>query len=188
MNKPSLPFWTLLILMFVAQLSIPSSMILGQKKVQREGTTFLFELDAIDPTDPFRGSYIILDPKEDNIELSSDTYDKDLDSYAIFNTNEQGYAELAGLITDRPQHSDYLKVVTYTNFTNRDKIYSVRVKYPFDRYYVNEDIAERAADLIREVLNDSSQTTYAEVKILDGRHSLIDIKVNGQSLNQILNR
>ena len=69
-----------------------------------------------------------------------------------------------------------------------DSIYKVRIGYPFERYYVNENIAEDAEKLIRKVLRDSSQTSYAEVKILDGYHSLIDVKVNGKSLNQLISK
>lgn len=188
MNRPSLLFWILLAALFAVQLVVPSSMIMKQKQVQREGTTFLFELDAIDPTDPFRGSYIILNPKENFIKLRSFDPSNSIDNYAYFENNTQGYAEIAGLSSERPQHSDYLKVEASGRFYKMDSIYKVRIGYPFERYYVNENIAEDAEKLIRKVLRDSSQTSYAEVKILDGYHSLIDVKVNGKSLNQLISK
>jgi len=187
MIKKSRLFWCLMGLMFIVQLGVPSSMIYKQNQVQRTGNLYKFELDAIDPIDPFRGKYIILNPKETNFELDSFTLKKTNKSYATFKIGENGFAFISNISNHKPNHSDYLQVKTslrYSDNTSR----RIDVSYPFDRYYMNENKAKPAEDLVREVLRDSLRTAYAEVRIKDGQHSLIDVKINDKSLNTLLSK
>ncbi len=56
------------ILVALAQLYVPTKMILNRENVLANGTDFKFRTAPIDPNDPFRGKYVNLQ-YENNVDL-----------------------------------------------------------------------------------------------------------------------
>lgn len=59
----------LFITVVIAQLFIPVKIILNKEDILKTGTAFKFKTAPIDPTDPFRGEYIILNFDENEFKI-----------------------------------------------------------------------------------------------------------------------
>ena len=57
------------ILMVLAQLYVPASMIFQKERVITQGTAYKFRTAPIDPNDPFRGKYITLSFNETGVKV-----------------------------------------------------------------------------------------------------------------------
>ncbi|MCC7445073.1 MAG: hypothetical protein IT263_09620, partial [Saprospiraceae bacterium] len=57
------------------------------------------------------------------------------------------------------------------------------IEYPFERWYMKESKAIDAEKRLNAMLQDSTSTVYAEVKILNGSAVLQDVIVNNQSIS-----
>ena len=167
-------------IMVIAQLWVPASMIFQNTKVLQDGEEFHFKLQPIDPTDPFRGEYIILNFMDDGyFEVdSSEEWHYETTVYAIIKNNEEGYAYVADVQKKAPQDlSNYLVLPIESAYGN-----SLYFNYPFDRFYMSENKAKKTEDLYFETLRDSTSTNYAVVSIKNGKAVLKDVQVNGISL------
>ena len=104
--------WALFILMAIAQLSIPIWMILSKENTKTGGKVYKFELEALDPYDPFRGKYIILNPKQNFFHINTNEETKKKHMHATFVEDSLGFAIINNLHTEMPTHSDYLTIET----------------------------------------------------------------------------
>lgn len=177
--------WLLFTAMAVAQIAVPVWMILSKENVIREGKTYKFELQAIDPYDPFRGKYIILEPKENSFTIKTAEQPKQRHMYATFDEDSLGFALIKNLFAEEPDHNDYLKV-EIRGMLQKGNTLPVDVIYPFDRYYMNEYRAKAAEDLSRSVARDSSRISYAEVSILKGSSTLRGVFVDGTPIEELI--
>ncbi len=167
-------------LMVIAQLFVPASMIFQNTKVLQNGEEFHFRLQPIDPTDPFRGEYIILNFLDDGYVSvdSSEMWEGHHTAYAIIENNADGYAYVADVQQEAPLDiSNYLALPIEATYEN-----SIHFNFPFDRFYMSEDKAQKAEDLYFENLRDSTSINYAVVSINNGKAVLKDVQVNGISL------
>jgi len=177
--------WALFIFMAIAQLAVPIWMIYSKEKVRVEGKIYNFELQAIDPTDPFRGKYIILNPKANKYNWHKELNQSEM--YASFENDSLGYAQIKDLQSLIPNESDYLRV-RVEGRTSKEDTFPLTISYPFVRYYMNEYKAKAAEDLSRTVFRDSMRTCYAEVAIYKGKANLLSVKVDGVPIEEILNQ
>lgn len=175
----------LFIIMILTQWLLPTLMIFQKNKVAEQGQTHLFKLAAIDPSDPFRGKYIILNPVENTFTTTRPYELKNKKLFATFEKDSSGFASIKSLNSITPKHSDYLEVQA-TNFYKSTKGYKVNIQYPFTRFYMNEHKAKAAEDLVREVLRNDSSNCYAVVKINAGESYLEDVRINETSLVDLL--
>lgn len=67
------------------------------------------------------------------------------------------------------------------NGTNR-----LTIDYPFDRFYMEESKARDAEMAYRESQLDTTQTTYALVKIKAGEAVLKEVMINGIPIREIV--
>ena len=63
---------------------------------------------------------------------------------------------------------------------------TVTIHYPFERFYLEESKASEAERLYWEANSDSTQATYAVVRIKDGNAALQDVMINGESIISII--
>lgn len=165
-------------LMVVTQLAIPISLIFQNNKVLKNGTEFCFRLQPIDPIDPFRGEFIILNFTDNTFNKNlSEGEERDL-KYVLIENNEDGFAHITGFSSEKPSNTNNYLELPIDYSTETEYIFN----FPFDRFYMAENKAQKAEDLYFETLNDSSSINYAVVKINNGKSSLLDVQVNGVSL------
>ncbi len=176
--------------MVIAQLAVLAMMVRGQHKVSDQGTIYNFELQGIDPHDPFRGKYLILMPKENTfkkIEQSTATRTMLSSSqwYATFDTDHQDLAKIKDLSTTLPADEAYLEVQGHQSFQKDSSFIFYTIRYPFDRYYMNEAKALPAEHMLRDVNRDSSKIAYAKVAIYQGKAAVLDVMVDGRPIESV---
>lgn len=177
--------WVIFGLMAIAQLAVPIWMIWGSKMTANEGKLYKFELDVVDPADPFRGKYIVLEPKKNGFHINTDQQKHADKMYASFTTDARGFAAIESLAIEPPAHVDYL-TVKVSGWLRKAHILPVTIHYPFDRYYMNEHKAKPAEDLVRASTRDSLSVCYAEVYIHKGQALVSAVKVDGVPIEHLV--
>jgi uncharacterized membrane-anchored protein len=170
----------------VAQLYVPSSMIIEREDVLKNGRAYRFETRPIDPTDPMRGKYITLRFTNDECTLAGNpTFAHDDILFAHITENESGFAEIGHLSKEEPAANiDYIRVRAQYPQQVNDSTH-VGVEYDFNRFYMDEKKAPIAEELYRESRRDSLQATWAVVRIKDGAAVLEDVMINGVSIGEL---
>ncbi len=174
------------ILVALAQLYVPTKMILDRENVLANGIELKFRTAPIDPNDPFRGKYINLQYENTLTEIqSAEAWLRDEDIYVILTKDEHGFATIASVSKTKPADElAFVKAKVKFRSTDRKVIF----EYPFDRYYMEESKAYEAEQIYRQSLPDTNQKTYALVKIKDGKAVLKDVLINEISIRDIVNR
>ena len=185
MNKQKL-LLPAFILVALAQLYVPASMIWSRENVLKKGTEYKFKTELVDPNDPFRGKYITLS-FEDNIMEVENTADWNMgeDIYASITTDEEGFAQISAISREEPDSGEEFisAKVGFIAGLNTDKL---RIEFPFDRYYMEESKAYEAEVKFREAQRDTSQLTYALVNIRNGQSVLKDVMIEGISIKELV--
>lgn len=136
-----------LLLMCLVQWAVPATLIQRNQTTLSEGTGYRFRTAPVDPIDPFRGRYVALDFTAALIEVpSAQDYQPDTRMYAPIEVGDDGYAQLLPPRAQPPASGDYLVVrVGWLHDGTQ-----LRVQLPFDRYYMDEDLAPEAERLYRD--------------------------------------
>lgn len=178
--------WPAFILMVLAQWWVPGQMIWYKQKVLDDGTSYKFLSAPVDPTDPFRGKFIILNFREDHITVAGNPdlpYGKKV--YVGFVADKNGFARIQSVNETRPDRKDYLET-TISFVSNKKDSADIYINYPFSMYYLEEYKAPQAEKIYRERIIDSSQKTYALVNLLNGDAVIKDVYVNDTLIQQVI--
>lgn len=174
------------ILMALAQLYVPASMIMDREEVLATGTEYKFKTAPIDPNDPFRGKYITLDYADNTVTVpTEDGWTIGESVYVLLEKGPDGYARAVSVSKKKPD-SDNGFVEAKVLYTTSDGRNELTVEYPFDRLYMEESKASEAESVYRETQVDSGQVAYALVSVLDGDAVLKDIYLDGVSIREIV--
>jgi len=176
-------------LIALIQLFVPANMILNSELVIHKGTEYKFKVAPIDPNDPFRGKYITLDFEADTYYYNDSIFSRDQLVFVVFSTDYEGYAAI-DFVSQLPpnEHSSYVTAtVNYVqNHYGPEGKYSVRIDYPFDRFYMEESKAPAAESLYWSAASDSNQIAYALVSVKDGEAVLKDVLINDVSIKELV--
>lgn len=176
------------IVLALVQLFVPAKMIMDREDVLSNGIPFKFQTAPVDPNDIFRGKYIMLSFKENSYVVdSSSSWDGVQAVYVTVANDEQGFAKLTGIYKTLPKNSsNYFKA--NVAYISTDSITKVFVKFPFDRFYMEESKAPEAEEVYREAQRDTTQQTYAVVFIKDGESGLKDVMINNIPVKEMIRR
>lgn len=178
--------WVFFVLMVLAQLYVPASMIWTSEDVLASGKAFKFKTAPIDPNDPFRGKYITLRYDIDRIEIP-ETHDwiEGEPLFVSLDEDPEGFAKIAAISKEKPGVTiDFVsaKVDFITSYEKTELI----IEYPFERFYMEESKAYDAELTYRDSQRDSTQTTYALVHIKDGNAVLKDVLIDGIPIRELV--
>ncbi|NMM47900.1 GDYXXLXY domain-containing protein [Marinigracilibium pacificum] len=175
------------IIVALIQLYVPASMIIDREKVLEKGVVLKIKTRPIDPTDPFRGKYIDLRYEANSIEVdSTESWIYGTDIYVVMKPDSDGFSIPAEVSKTKPDtDSPYFKakVDGYYHYDGPPKI---DIIYPFDRFYMEESKAYEAELAYRDAQWDTSQVSYAIVKVLDGQAVLQDVIIGDESIKKIV--
>jgi uncharacterized membrane-anchored protein len=175
------------IILCAIQLYIAGGMIIANETLLVEGKIIKLRTAPLDPNDPFRGKYIILNLLDNLVEVSEagDWTYGDV-AYVTFREDAQGFALTDQLSKSEPAGTqDYLKVKV-TGIIDRPEEQKVYIAFPFDRFYMEEKKAPEAERIYREALSDTSKVTYAQVHLKNGSGVLSDVFIGDRSLVQLI--
>ncbi|PWJ43774.1 GDYXXLXY domain-containing protein [Sediminitomix flava] len=174
------------LLVALIQLYAPASMIFSSERILSEGETIKLKLRPIDPTDPFRGKYIILNYEDRTLESDSvSEYTSEKNVYLTFKQDSLGYSVPFQLHHELPNNQAALKVNVYTYSSVNEKE-EVQINYPHDRFYMEESKAKPAEDLVRKVLQEDQKDCYVLLKVLDGEGVIENVYIGDLPLTSAL--
>jgi uncharacterized membrane-anchored protein len=157
-------------------------MIYQHEDILDTGTAYKFKTQPIDPTDPFRGKYIVLNYEMGSFQTNEDWSDFSGDVFVYLTTDAEGFAAVKTVTkTTLNTSEDY--VVAKSNY-NYDK--TVSFDLPFDRFYMNENKAYDAEISVREAQRDTSKTCYGLVFVKNGTAVLDNVFINDMPIQQFV--
>ena len=165
------------------QLAVPASMILRRETTLREGRLFKFRTAPVDPYDAFRGRYVALGieglemPVPSGVELI-----RNQRVYARIEEGKDGYAKLASITLDRPDGDAYVQArVVY--WPSQGK---VRLRVPFDRYYMDEEDAPEADRAYRRHSQRDKRDAHVAVRVKRGFAVIEELYVGGEPIGEFV--
>jgi uncharacterized membrane-anchored protein len=173
----------------IAQLIAVGSMIINHEKVLTHGMQYKMKTAPVDPYDPFRGKYVRLNI--DNVlELDhTDTYMAGETVYAILEEDKLGFVAVSSIQREKPLHLKFIKTkVKYASLRtkNRNKknepkteVFRVTLDLPFQRFYLEEDVAPKAEILYRKHSQSNKEDAHITFRILKGKAVLEGLFIKG---------
>lgn len=171
----------LLALLVLLQLFVPAKMIYDHESILSEGEKFKFRTAPIDPTDPFRGKYIVLrfDASRYYTTDRGPWYSNE-DVYATLANDKDGYAKISNVSRNKPESDPYLKTkIDY--FQSGDSSF-LNLDFPFNIFYMEESKARPAEVAYNEASRDTNSVAYASVSVLNGEAVISNVYINGVAL------
>lgn len=169
-----------LILLFLVQLFVPAQMIYEQEDTLKSGTVYKFKTQPIDPSDPFRGKYIVLNYDLDSFETEEDWSMYEGNVYVYLNTDVEGFATVKTVSkTPLPVPEDY--VVAESKYNSGKQ---VNFDLPFNRFYMNENKAYDAEISVRQAQRDTTKTCYGLVYVKNGTAVLKNVFIDNTPIQQ----
>ncbi len=180
----TLPFFLLLA---VIQLFIPIRMVVLQERTLQKGVPYKFRTAPVDPNDPFRGKYITLRFEAEQYETQDTTpWQKHEKVFVFLSKDRQGFASIEQISRKPPlDETDYFQAtVSYISlYGSRAQI---DLRFPFDRYYMEETKAPEAEEAYRSALQNRQDDIYALVYVKNGKTVLDDVRIGDRSIRAVV--
>jgi uncharacterized membrane-anchored protein len=182
MKNPRLIFF-LLVGVALLQLSAPGFMIWRAEQILHYGHVLKFQTEPVDPYDAFRGRYVALRFAQQQVAL---------ELYPEAQSGDQLYAETT------PDEAGFSKITRLTKTATADVLpvtvewaadKQIHLKFPFDRYYMEESLAPNAEDAYRQN-NRRGQPShvYATVRVFQGAAALEELYIDGLPILEFLQK
>ncbi len=129
----------------VVQLAMAGGAIIRSELALRTGEVFRFRIQPVDPVDAFRGRYVAIrfaldrTPAPDGLELG-----RRLWVYVPLQRDGDGFATFGAATLARPTSEAYLRLKSGGVYPDEDGQRCAWVTIPFNRYYMDEDLAPEA--------------------------------------------
>jgi GDYXXLXY protein len=177
----------LLVMAFVAQWLVPAKLIYDSEKTNSAGKIFRFKIRPVDPYDPFRGRYITLSFMDDQaIRDTLEKFSYDESAFVLVGHDSTGTAQIKNISHVPFAEPSYFEAtISYLDRDRIDGLQSIRVDFPFNKFFLEETIAPGAETVYRESTNDTIPA-YALVSILDGKAVLRDVIIRDSSIADVV--
>lgn len=171
--------WRVVILLLVAlaQLAVPGSLIWKREQTLRRGSTWKFRTAPVDPVDAFRGRYIALEFETETHEIAAaPSVDYGDSVFVTFRTDAEGFAEIDQVTTARPSSDDYIIA----------RLNGKRVSLPFDKYWVTERDAPAAEEAYRAQSRRDKRNAFVTVRVFRGDAAMEQLFLDNKPLGEYL--
>ncbi len=180
--------WLLLAfgLMAALQLWLPARTAYRLERVLRQGEVFHFAAGPVDPNDPFRGKYLVLDiPNLDAIpwDLARPIIDGVADGdelFLVIGKDSLGFAKIGGVETSAPTGQPYMKATVDYVYNDTSMVNPIVLRNPLNRFYLDEHQAPVAEERFNQ--RGVGSTAFAKVRVLNGLAVLEDVIVGEESV------
>jgi uncharacterized membrane-anchored protein len=161
---------------------VPAQMIFQQEDVIDTGTAYKFKTQPIDPSDPFRGKYITLNYDINTFQTTDKDWDNNENVFVYLKTDNDGFAAIKTISKTRLDTNDDYVIANKSSYYNGN----LNFRYPFNRFYMNENKAYDAEISVRNTQRDSSQTCYGLVFVKDGTAVLDNVFIDDTPIQQFV--
>ena len=171
------------------QLGALAWMIRDHERVLERGTVYKFRTAPIDPRDPFRGEYVVLnfEAESGNWPLAAGAGNSgNTHAYGLLGLDSAGFAIITALSTEAPAQGDHL-AVTYMTWGSDT---AQRIALPFDRYYLQEGDGAATESMLQPQWNEDEAVeplpAYAVVRVWNGKAVIEDLVIGNRPLKEWL--
>lgn len=171
----------------LAQWLVPLVGVWQHERIIVQGAAVRLECTAPDPYDPFRGRFLAVRPAE--IEgLAPDGMPKGVmvPVWATLVEDEHGLSRIASLSLEPVSGPTVIRLAARLS-GERNGAKTVMIRWPLDRFYLNERLAPDADKLFAERLR-GDKPPVAEIRLLDGQAVLTDVLLDGVSIREAVKR
>jgi uncharacterized membrane-anchored protein len=180
--SPSLRLALFAVLVLV-QLAVPASMIASHQLTLTHGEPFRFVVRPIDPIDPFRGRYVIVQPLAAQQPAPQGVPVRVGETvYLALAHDADGFAEVLAVSLEAPRDVPY--VTARVRFVSGGTLH---LELPFERFYMNERQAPRAEAAMWGRPRDT-EPTFISVRVRNGRTVLEQLYLAGVPVHDYLHR
>jgi uncharacterized membrane-anchored protein len=173
------------ILVALAQLAVPGSVVWKRGQTLAYGRVWKFKTEPIDPEDAVRGRYVALRLAAEKLweqsAPSPDVLKPGSDYYATLKEDADGFARIDKVSPTKAAGDNVLRVEM--GYWSDGWQY---VKFPFDRLWVAEKIAPQAEQAYRENSRRGKENAYVTVRVRNGDAALEQLYIDNQPLADYL--
>jgi hypothetical protein len=167
-----------------AQLWVPASLILRSELTLATGTAYRFRTEPVDPYDAFRGRYVALGFADDEVACGdTGRVRPGRHAYALLTTDAGGFARVSALAAEKPRSGDCVRVMVRGESEG-----TVSFSFPFDRLFLEENLAPAAERLYRERNLAGAQDSYLVVRVRNGFSVIEDLFIAGLPVRESVRR
>lgn len=170
----------------LAQISVPASMIWKRQRTLREGRLWKFRTAPVDPVDAIRGRYLALrfeaeefPPSVLKPERLKPVFDERV--YVRLKEDADGFARV-DQVNEAPTGDDDTVAAEQRGFFEGKQ----HVKFPFDRLWVTEASAVAAEKAYAEHSRREKIDAYVTVRVFAGDAAIEELYIAGQPLRDYL--
>ena len=188
MTKPNLVRFVCCLLAFGAALVWPVQRIL-QFECSKDYTLHRFKVTLYDPYDPMRGRFLRLQALPRTYRTKQEFSGWNKPAWIKLGRDKEGFATIERFSREPIAEAGCLKVKFHREWSpkkEKNKDYSYTVLYPFDRYFINEELA---ADAEAALVNTTKSKRQAEIRVRiyrDGSFMIEELLLDGKPLREIL--
>lgn len=166
----------LFVLLAIIQICVPAQMIMKREAILKSGTAYKFKTEPVDPSDPFKGKYIVLQYELNDIQTEDKGWQPHQDVYIAIVNDSLGFVKATSANSKQPEEGDFVKAKVRW-FSAYDNTLSITL--PFNEFYMEESKAYDAEMAHRNAQRDSiPSNTYALVYLKDGEAVLDNVFIN----------
>jgi uncharacterized membrane-anchored protein len=167
----------LFILVALAQLAVPGSLIWKRERTLRHGSVWRFRTAPVDPVDVFRGRYLALQFEEEAREIAPPANASDQQAvYVTLRRVPEGFAEIDQVTIAPPRGDDFIEA----------QLHGKMVSLPFDKYWVTERDAPAADAAYRAASRPDKRSAYVTVRVFRGDAALEQLYLDDLPLREYL--
>jgi uncharacterized membrane-anchored protein len=186
--KPKNITWIAFAILVLLQLWVPAAVILEKENTLATGATYKFKTAPVDPNDYLRGKYIFLQFDQNRIKVNNhQEWKAGQTVYVNLGVDTSGFAKIVSIQKDDHQvNKNHIK--TIVSYVNYQPPYEVVVEWPFERFYMEESKAPLAEEAYNKLRADSTQVSYALVKVKKGDAVLANVYINDQPIDAFIKK
>lgn len=160
-------------------------MIGSREMVRWAGTEYRLPLKLRDPFDPFRGNFLVLSFDQETVPNKGYSPAWNQPYWIRLEAGADGLSRPVAVSMSPQTGPGWLKVMNRGGAVKADTGEFLQFRYPFDRFYINEDRAAQYEKKINAAFSDTASRVWANVKVYRGQGVVTGISINGVPLEQL---
>ncbi len=170
----------------LVQLAVASGAIVKSELALRTGELYRFRIQPVDPVDAFRGRYVAIRFALDHAPVPED-FDVRAGAmiFVAVEIDADGYAAFGEAGIEPPSDGSYLRLRSGPVTVDDDGTRRVWVTMPFQRFYMDEDVAPRAERAVWGGRG-GRREAFVSVRIRGGIGVIEELYIDGTPINQWL--
>jgi hypothetical protein len=178
--------WSAFAAAVIAQWAVPLVGVVQHERTLKEGVPVRMRCTAPDPYDMLRGRFLavnLANPVQRPESFKDRAISPGQDIYLILEKDADGLHQVNGVALEQPASGVlYVKARVLWHWGSSE---TIGIKWPVDRFYLNEKLAPEADKWYAETVRDSDGV-IAELRVLGGRMVIEDLTYKGTPFREIL--